>query len=242
MAHDPDHDDSDIDAEGTSSEDSGDQAAPVFQFGEELTEEEFRDTFSLQDQALLSLERRIERRAERTIRRGLGGALPELTWEIFVKICANLAELGVKYKSCEMEGFRYDTVFLAIQREETLGNVAWSELWRESQQQFKDKVIAEVRDRGFNGVKKPVLFKGRLVGTVREKSDRMLELAARGFAPELFKERVEVSGGLDLTGGGLDILGELSFEAKKQVRAIIMADLKAQQEARAARGELEDNS
>lgn len=200
-----------------------------------LSADEEADALLPDDFAEDALTQRIHARIAKTTSPTGGAPAPDLDWRGFTVICAHLAETGVKYKSCEAGGFRYETVRQAIHKETAAGNGEWQELWDLSLEHFRESLIKEARSRAVDGWKEPLFYKGELQGYVRKKSDRLLELLMRGHIPEVYRDNVNVSGGLDLTGGGLDIFSELSLDAKKRIRDIMMEDLKAQAAATAAK-------
>jgi hypothetical protein len=55
-----------------------------------------------------------------------------------------------------------------------------------------DAIQAEVIDRALNGIKKPVIFKGEITDWWydKEASNRILELAAKGVMPTIYKDRL----------------------------------------------------
>lgn len=55
----------------------------------------------------------------------------------------------------------------------------------------------EARRRAIEGYKNPVFYQGEQVGEVTQYSDRLLELFLRGRRPEVFNDRVEVSGRIE---------------------------------------------
>ncbi len=187
-----------------------------------LDDDEELDALTPVDVGQLRLERRIEGRAARTTR----GFDRELTWDGFKRICAILAETGVKYKAAEAGGFRYETVRQAIARNAAEGDNTWQELWDLSQEHYRESLASEARARAVDGWKEPVFNKdGVLKGYVRKKSDRLLELMLKAHHPD-FQERKHHT--LELQGGGFDVLKDLTLDAKRRVREIILEDLRAQ--------------
>jgi hypothetical protein len=201
-----------------------------------LNADEEADALLPDDLAQDALAQRINARIKQSASPVPAGT-PALDWKAFTVICAHLAETGVKYKSCEAGGFRYQTVRQAIHGETAAGNGEWQELWDLSLEHFRESLVKEARSRAVDGWKEPLFYKGELQGYVRRKSDRLLELLMRGHLPEVYRDNVNVSGSMDLTGGGLDIFSELSLDAKKRIRDIMMEDLKAQAAATAAKAE-----
>lgn len=68
---------------------------------------------------------------------------------------------------------------------------------------------AECRRRALYGVLRPVYQGGKRVGTVREFSDRLLEVKLKSRAPDRYRERVST----ELTGaGGGPVTGKIEIE------------------------------
>lgn len=200
-----------------------------------LNADEEADALLPDDLAEDALQYRIRARIAKTTSPTGGAPAPDLDWKGFTVICAHLAETGVKYKSCEAGGFRYETVRQAMHRETAAGNGEWQELWDLSLEHFRESLVKEARSRAVDGWKEPMFYKGELQGYVRRKSDRLLELLMRGHLPEVYRDNVNHTGQVDLNGGGLDIFSELSLDAKKRIRDIMMEDLKAQAVATASK-------
>lgn len=152
----------------------------------------------------------------------------ELTEEAFAAILETLAEEGVKLYACESNGFDYDTVRQTIARRSASGDESWEEAWAAAMVRFRESLGREARRRAKVGVKEPVFHLGQVVGYKRVASDRLLELMLKSHDKDLYGTKVEMSGAVDLTGGGLDIMADLSIKAKKAIREIVIADLQEQ--------------
>jgi len=75
--------------------------------------------------------------------------------------------------------------------------------WEDALEDHRDIVRAEVIRRGIQGVDKPIFYQGERVDTVKEYSDRMLELHAKALCPEYReKHQLEHTGP---GGGGLTV-------------------------------------
>jgi hypothetical protein len=57
--------------------------------------------------------------------------------------------------------------------------------------EVQDKIEAEIWRRGVEGTEKPVMFQGKVVGVVKEYSDRMLELLAKGHMPHRYADKLK---------------------------------------------------
>jgi hypothetical protein len=152
----------------------------------------------------------------------------KITWALFQEICTNLELTGAKYKSCELSGVKYGGVMDAINAQAAIGDLEWQELWDESYAKFLESVKTEVRSRAVDGWNEPVFHMGKVVGYVQKKSDRLLELMATKLHPEFANKSEITVNHQGQLGGGLDVFKQLSLDAKKRIRDIIMEDLEAQ--------------
>lgn len=57
--------------------------------------------------------------------------------------------------------------------------------------EVKDKIEGEIWRRGVEGTDKAIMFQGKVVGVVKEYSDRMLELLAKGHMPERYGDKLK---------------------------------------------------
>lgn len=159
-------------------------------------------------------------------------SLVTLEWNTFLLICERLEEHGGKYRACQDLGFNYATVRDAIASATAREDLEWQQRWDEAAAIFAERVEQELLRRGVQGVTKKVW--GRvdkdLDGEIGEEvhySDSLL-LAANKAYNERYRDRAPV-----LLGAGLevpDIFAQLSPDARKKVRDIIVADLAAQAE------------
>jgi hypothetical protein len=163
-----------------------------------------------------------------------GGRAPDLTWEVFQRVCAALALHGGKYKACEANHVGYTTVMRAIKEAGERGDDEWQELWDTSYEQFRESLEQAAITRHVDGVEQNRYDKdGKLISTEIVYSDRMGELLLKGHFPERFRDKIFVSGSVGLEP--VDAFANLSAKAKREIRAIIMRDLEEQRElARAA--------
>jgi len=74
--------------------------------------------------------------------------------------------------------------------------------WDEAEAIAMGAMEGEARRRGVDGVDRPLMHGGKQVGSVKEYSDRMLELLLRAHWPEKYNERLVASGRGD-SGSGL---------------------------------------
>lgn len=159
-------------------------------------------------------------------------ALVKLDWNTFLLICERLEDHGGKYRACQDLGFNYATVRDAIASATAHEDLEWQQRWDEAAAIFAERVEQELLRRGVQGVAKKVW--GRVdkdkdgeIGEEVQYSDTLL-LAANKAYNERYRDRAPI-----LLGAGLevpDIFAQLSPDARKQVRDIIVGDLAAQAE------------
>ena len=70
----------------------------------------------------------------------------------------------------------------------------------EAREEACDALEAEARRRAVEGVRKPVYYRGEIVGTVKEYSDTLLIFLMKGAMPEKYRENVKIehTGGAEL--------------------------------------------
>jgi hypothetical protein len=170
--------------------------------------------------------------AQRPAELGPNAKTVKVTWDLFKNhICKTLADTGAKVTSCEAHGVSYAAVFLAIQEQTAADDPEWEHEWDLAMVRFRESLIVEARARARDGWDEPVFYKGDEVGYVRKKSDRMMELMLKAHIPE-FQDRLNITGTLQVEN--VDIFADLSITAKKQIRAIMVEDMKRQSIKRAA--------
>lgn len=170
----------------------------------------------------------MAKRPSEDTRRGI-----ELTWAKFQVVCERLSETGAKYKSCEDCGFNYNTVRGVVEDANRRGDDEWQTLWDNSYEQFRDNLEAEAIRRAKDGVVEKVFGKDGEIGEKVVYSDTLMQTLLRGHLPERYGQQAAQIGAFGIETP--DIFAKLSFEAKKQIRDIMVADLAAQAEAKDAK-------
>lgn len=66
----------------------------------------------------------------------------------------------------------------------------YPERFRQAEQKAADRLEQEARRRAVEGTEKPVFYKGKQCGVVREYSDTLLIFLLKGALPDKYKERV----------------------------------------------------
>lgn len=136
---------------------------------------------------------------------------PEETAERQALFLTALARTGLVGKSAKAAGVSYSLVHKTWLCEGTLRE--WSEqeldaaevfkeLMHEAQEAATDLLEAEARRRGMKGIDKPVWYKGRIVGHMKEYSDRLLERLLEAHRARFrSKSEVKVDGVVPTTTG-----------------------------------------
>ena len=77
---------------------------------------------------------------------------------------------------------------------------SFAEAWDNAVDEAVDVLEAEAWRRAVHGMDRPITWKGEVIGTVKEYSDRLLECLLRAHRPEKFLRRVQTqfSPGTDL--------------------------------------------
>lgn len=77
----------------------------------------------------------------------------------------------------------------------------FSDAWDDALEAGTDRLEAEAIRRGFEGIEKPVFYKGNIVGHIREYSDTMLAMQLNARRPEKYRvnHKHVHSGGVSIT-------------------------------------------
>ncbi len=122
-------------------------------------------------------------------RTGLGGAtVTEDQKEHFLDLLRETCNVS---KAATMAGFSPKSAYNHRDKDSE-----FREKWEAVEIEVRDKIEGEIWRRGVEGVERITLYQGKPVATVKEYSDRMLELLARGHMPERYgdKSKVELTG------------------------------------------------
>lgn len=113
---------------------------------------------------------------------------PEEKVQAQVKFLATLRETGNVRCSCEVAGIERNTAYSWRMEDDT-----FRELWREALESAIDLLEQEAWRRGYDGVDKPIVYKGRVMTTYKEYSDRMLEILLKAHRKK-FRDKHELTG------------------------------------------------
>ena len=104
-----------------------------------------------------------------------------------------LGKYGIPNKACEDAGVSRTTMFKRKKEDEY-----FAARWEDAKRQAVEVLEAEARRRAFEGIDKPYYYKGKVVGVLKERSDRLLEFMLAGMAPKKYgKQQVSK---MELTG------------------------------------------
>ena len=98
----------------------------------------------------------------------------------------SLSMSGNVTAACSRAGVGHTTVYNYRNRYSE-----FEELWREALDKAADLLDAEALRRAVKGVEKPVFHKGKVCGTIREYSDRLLIVLMRAARPDKYAQRRE---------------------------------------------------
>lgn len=113
---------------------------------------------------------------------------PAAGWE--ERFLTALAVTGIVKRACDLAGVSRSTVYAHRENDE-----AFAAAWRDAEEDSADLAELEAWRRGVEGVEKPVFYKGEEVATIREYSERMLEILLKARRPEKFRDNVKLEHG-----------------------------------------------
>ena len=105
------------------------------------------------------------------------------------KFLTALRVTGSVTAAAEYSGIHRRSVYKARDRSKT-----FAESWDEALNQAKYALETEARRRAIDGADKPIFYKGVQVATIKEYSDRLLEVLLKAHMPEKYRERFEHTG------------------------------------------------
>ncbi len=106
-----------------------------------------------------------------------------------------LAEHGLKAHACRTLNISREALRLERQK-----NPAFAELETEALEYFNEKLESEAIRRARDGVDKPIYYKGVKVDTVREFSDRLMEVLLTGRIPEKYGKQLKGDTNVSVSG------------------------------------------
>lgn len=130
------------------------------------------------------------------------------TPEKYEKFLETLRKTGGNIaRACKAEGIGRSTAYEWKEKDKE-----FSKQWDEAIQDGLDELEQEARRRAFKGLRQAVFYKGEVVGYEREYSDTLMIFLLKGGRPEKYKDRSEISGGLNLNHKDAVDLSTLSAE------------------------------
>jgi len=100
-------------------------------------------------------------------------------------------------KACKAAGISRNVAY-----DHKKSDADFKEAWDQTEIAIVDDAEQELHVRGVTGWREPVYYKGEIVGTIRKKSDRLLEFFLKGNRPEKYRERLDLSANM---AGSLDV-------------------------------------
>lgn len=145
--------------------------------------------------------------------------IPTAAREAFL---ASLSKGHTITAACQAAGIGRSTAYDHRQRDEDFALA-----WHDAVEAGADKFEEEARRRAIEGVERPLMYQGKQVGTVREFSDRLLELELKARRPEKYRERFEVShtGAVDISSDELAAARKAGLDPEVEQAARIIASL-----------------
>ena len=116
----------------------------------------------------------------------IGNLLPKHK-KLFIEVLRETANVRMAAEAC---GFARRTF-----QEHKKNDREFSEQWDEAMENAVDLLEREAWRRAFEGVKTPQMYQGKVVGVIREYSDRLIEFLLMGNRPEKYgKQKIEMTG------------------------------------------------
>lgn len=106
-----------------------------------------------------------------------------------------LAHHGMKVHAARECG-----VSLEVIRLERKKNQAFADMEEEAKGFYIERLEAEAFRRGHDGVDRPVFYKGKKIATVKEFSDRLLEMLLQGADPDKYRKGVQIDNNVNVAG------------------------------------------
>lgn len=110
--------------------------------------------------------------------------------DLFIEM---LAKTGVPNRACEQAGVSRAAVYAHKKKDEI-----FAARWADAKIQAVEALEEEARRRAYEGIDKPYYYKGKVVGVMKERSDRLLEFLLAGQAPHKYgkgqTQKMELTG------------------------------------------------
>lgn len=124
---------------------------------------------------------------------------------VLARFCALLACLGRESSAARAVGLSPMVISAAKKQLPSFQEAA-----QEAYSEFCDRLHSEAFRRAVDGWNEPVFYQGAVVGYIKRKSDRILELMLKAHMPEKFGDKVDVNA--NVTGGVLLVPAGQSVE------------------------------
>ncbi|MGE4442718.1 MAG: hypothetical protein AB7D27_14695 [Desulfomicrobium sp.] len=101
---------------------------------------------------------------------------------------AALAKHGFVARAAAEAGVHRSTVLRAKDADK-----AFSKAWEEAKDEYTERLEQEADRRAYKGMSKPIFYKGKKCGVIREFSDTLLIFRLKALKPEVYKDRSETN-------------------------------------------------
>ena len=115
-------------------------------------------------------------------------------------------------------------------------DAAFADRWDEALEEGIDLLEAEVHRRAFEGVERPVYYKGERVGEWRHYSDALATFLLRAHRPEKYRDAPKAGASAEEDKAEEKTEEELEYERKAQAYRKMMEEIWAEAEAEQAGG------
>jgi len=75
---------------------------------------------------------------------------------------------------------------------------------KQAKEMYMELILQEVHRRGIEGIDAPIVYRGKVVGTIKKYSDRMLAVLAKHYDPE-YRQRYDVTSTNKSTNVNVDV-------------------------------------
>lgn len=108
--------------------------------------------------------------------------------------CERIAAGDTILDACKAVGYGFRQIF-----QYRHDDPQFAQKWEDADEMAIQRMEREADRRAIEGVNEPVFHKGEMVGTIKKFSDTLLIFRLKAKRPEVYRERADVSGNLDIT-------------------------------------------
>lgn len=103
-----------------------------------------------------------------------------------------LSKIYVPTKAAELSGVSRAAMYNLRKRDQD-----FADRWEMAQAEAKDALVTEARRRAVEGIDKPIMFGGKVVGVMKERSDKLLEFLLASWDRKTYGKQ---DGKMEITG------------------------------------------